>query len=665
MRITTQIIVAFVTILGLFVLSSVAAIYQVSSGSQTVNQLVSQSSQVERASGQLRNQLSAYQQSVLALLQSHQLAQQNEFQARQSELLSELQQLADDPVLSPYFEQQGAVIQQQVRQLSVLNQDVATAHFDGLRQQQQTIELRDELMNLVASANTALERVSNRYVRDDYYLRKQLEEYLMLRDGLLTNTTRAFFAQHSQQVSHLKNVIESGQDNYLDMFEILMEDIPPLTGELDLQHAEEQFRALLFGENSLPSQLLEHAQNRERIAQDLELQSQLLSAIDSQVRAMSHAAQQNMQANSDQVRSSFALVLKGQLAVIAFCVLLVAGIGYYLRSQIMAPLNYCLKAMGLLAKGDFSQNITTRWPQEFAHLTEQLEQVIQTNGDLFDKIKRHSEEIYQASLETAKQTTSVKQVGDQQLDAVSTIASAVCELEQTSRHVQTLTQQHLTNSQQISAGSNTAMEAMQLSHQSNQQLQQRVAESTQVIAEVSTHSHEISGILEVIENIASQTNLLALNAAIEAARAGELGRGFAVVADEVRELAGRTARATAEIQEMIQQLQTASQRAVSSMDKCSENMAQNFRYVESSKQSMEQISQQIQLQEQEMNQIALSSEEQHRACADISTSLEGITSAFTQGNTTSAEVARQSQLLAEQTLEQQSELELIKTRAVA
>ncbi len=145
---------------------------------------------------------------------------------------------------------------------------------------------------------------------------------------------------------------------------------------------------------------------------------------------------------------------------------------------------------------------------------------------------------------TGRQAAAVSEASEQMDSNVSTMAAAIEEF-----------------SHSISEANGQVQSATKLS----QGAVSASDEGTESIEKLSDASKTIEEVVNLINDIAEQTNLLALNATIEAARAGDAGRGFAVVAGEVKSLASQTAKATEDITKQINEMQSLSGGAVSSM----------------------------------------------------------------------------------------------------
>ncbi len=174
-------------------------------------------------------------------------------------------------------------------------------------------------------------------------------------------------------------------------------------------------------------------------------------------------------------------------------------------------------------------------------------------------------------------------------------------------------------------------------------LAQDISVTAETIYTLGDKSEKIGEVVDIIRSIADQTNLLALNAAIEAARAGDAGRGFAVVADEVRKLAEGSAESADQIAGMINQIQSSSQAAVSSMRQGSQAVGEGSEVISRVAGGLNQIIDASRRTTQLAAEIAASAREQVTRAAQGAQRIEEINAIAEQTAASTQQVAASTQ----------------------
>ena len=223
------------------------------------------------------------------------------------------------------------------------------------------------------------------------------------------------------------------------------------------------------------------------------------------------------------------------------------------------------KSFNAISQGDLTKEVKTNTK----NTDSLLYHIVFMQGHLRNVIKniqRSAEELGLSTNVVAESSSQAQKAAEDQHAASMRSVEQIQNMAAGTAKIAEIAKQTEQNSEKTLELSKKGNEAMNNTTEAINKVSATVLETAEKIRNLKDKSSEISGSAGLIAEVADQTNLLALNAAIEAARAGEHGRGFAVVADEVRKLAERTGQTTAQITNMISDIQKEIEVTVAAME---------------------------------------------------------------------------------------------------
>jgi len=238
-----------------------------------------------------------------------------------------------------------------------------------------------------------------------------------------------------------------------------------------------------------------------------------------------------------------------------------------------------LKSVAQLSKKDF----TTRVPV-FENVTgavaDSLNLLAKETGDALGEVRNISVKVAKVSSQVKDRSDLVMSLAHKERKQAKT---AMNELKIASCAMQKISK----DSQEANYQANNALENTQIALDTVNQsirgingIRDTISETEKRIKRLGERSQEITGIVNLINNIAERTHILALNASMHAASAGEAGHGFAVVADQVQRLAENAREATKEIGILVNNIRVETSDTVSAMNNAITQVAQGTELAE-------------------------------------------------------------------------------------
>jgi len=474
------------------------------------------------------------------------------------------------------------------------------------------------------------------------FLSSGIQSYRGLLDGPLESSRLidAANVEFKIQVQEWKNVLLRGQDSanlqrYWSQFEAQERKVQDILGQLTLVAAADpalktQVERLRSEHQALGGNYRKGRDAFVAAGADARAGDDAVRGIDraasEQMTTLVEQLRQNSLSQAEQINASAArTILSGTIVMLAAALVIAVFSLWLVNRNLIIPIRHLIGHVDQLSQGRFGQRVESTRQDELGLLARAANTLRDFLASTSERLHHSTQNLDSASSELNAIASRMTEGVSEQFERTDQVATAMHEMSATAQEVarHAADAAHAANDADDSARQGSTV--MQSTIATITDIRGEIANTAEVIRRLESDSGRIGKVLEVIRGIAEQTNLLALNAAIEAARAGEQGRGFAVVADEVRHLAQRTAESTAEINQIIDTVQTGALNAVRAIESGQQRSEQGVTQVTEAGAMLQRITEAVEAIRDMNQQIATAAEEQTSVAEDISRNLTELT----------------------------------------
>ena len=310
------------------------------------------------------------------------------------------------------------------------------------------------------------------------------------------------------------------------------------------------------------------------------------------------------------------------------------GVHYWIAQ----PIKNMAQAAIAVAQGDLGVNVPEKGASETGILARAMNQMTANLSNVVEQIDVAAAKMEAASKEQAVGATNQSTATSQMSSTTSELLASARQMSENGAVVSELAEGA---AKECVNGARQVQDAV-LGINS---VRDRVEHVAQHMVDLGAKSQQISGVLDIINELSEQTNLLSLNASIEAAGAGESGKRFAVVASEIRKLAERAAESTTEIRGLVDNIQEMVNTTIMATEEGSKAVEEGVRLTTQVEGSLESIARQVASTTESVKAIGFASRQQTTAIEEIDGAVRDIDTTAQQAEASARQIQKEAVML--------------------